>query len=256
MTFGQYIRSLRKTQGITQRALSKAVGFRSLAHLSDIESDKRMPARNTFAKFAKALDISVKDLENRDIRECMEAAKLLFAKKPEMVGAFLQVIAAARKLNSEELVARVLSPAKVPAGSAGVPPASSESGQDVRAPGGADEAPESAEEAAAGSADVPPASSESGQDARAPGGADEAPESAEEAAAGSADVPPASSESGQDARAPGGADEAHESAEEAAAGSAGVPPASSENGQDVRAPVVRKEVRQPVEEVASQPTLF
>jgi len=170
MTFGQYIRSLRKTKGMTQRALSKAVGFRSLAHLSDIESDKRMPARNTFAKFAKALDVSVKDLENRDIRECMEAAKLLFAKKPEMVGAFLQVIAAARKLDSEELVARVLSPAKVAAGSVDVPPTFSESGQDAHGP-----VPENAVPATLpqGSVGIPPASSESGQEARAPGGAED-----------------------------------------------------------------------------------
>lgn len=106
-TFGQYIRSLREQRGLTQRALSQAVGFRSLAHLSDIESGKRNPAQDTFAKFAKALGVSVRDLECRDIRGPIEAAKVLFGRKPEMVGAFLTIIEAAQKMEAEELVARV-----------------------------------------------------------------------------------------------------------------------------------------------------
>lgn len=106
-TFGQYIRSLREQRGLTQRALSQAVGFRSLAHLSDIESGKRNPAQDTFAKFAKALGVAVADLECRDIRGPIEAAKKLFGRKPEMVGAFLVVIEAAQKMEAEELVARV-----------------------------------------------------------------------------------------------------------------------------------------------------
>lgn len=106
-TFGQYIRSLREEKGLTQRALSQAVGFRSLAHLSDIESGKRNPAQETLPKFAKALGVSVKELESRDTRGPIEAAKVLFSRKPEMVGAFLKVIEAARKMDAEELVARV-----------------------------------------------------------------------------------------------------------------------------------------------------
>lgn len=106
-TFGQFIRSLREQRGLTQRALSEAVGFRSLAHLSDIESGKRNPAKETFAKFAKALGTTVNDLECRDIRGPIEAAKVLFGRKPEMVGAFLIIIEAAQKLDAEELVARV-----------------------------------------------------------------------------------------------------------------------------------------------------
>ena len=107
-TFGQYIRSLREGRGLTQRALSQAVGFRSLAHLSDIESGKRNPAKETLSKFAKALGVALPDLESRDMRGPIEAAKALFARKPEMVGAFLKVIEAAKKMDAEELVARVV----------------------------------------------------------------------------------------------------------------------------------------------------
>jgi len=114
-TFGQYIRSLRETKGLTQRALSQAVGFKSLAHLSDIESGKRNPAKETLPKFAKALGITLAELESRDTRGPIEAAKALFARKPEMVGAFLKVIEAAKKMEAGELVARVTRQPAVPA---------------------------------------------------------------------------------------------------------------------------------------------
>lgn len=106
-TFGQYVRSLREERGLTQRALSQAVGFRSLAHLSDIESGKRNPAKETLPKFAKALGVTLAELESRDTRGPIEAAKVLFARRPEMVGAFLKIIEAAKKMDPEELVARV-----------------------------------------------------------------------------------------------------------------------------------------------------
>ena len=114
-TFGQYIRSLREGRGLTQRALSQAVGFRSLAHLSDIESGKRNPAKETLPKFAKALGVTLADIESRDTRGPIEAAKALFARKPELVGAFLKVIEAAKKMDAEELVARVVRKPEVPA---------------------------------------------------------------------------------------------------------------------------------------------
>lgn len=106
-TFGQYVRSLREGRGLTQRALSQAVGFKSLAHLSDIESGKRNPAKETLPKFAKALGVSLSDLESHDTRGPIEAAKALFARKPEMVGAFLKIIEVAKKMDAEELVERV-----------------------------------------------------------------------------------------------------------------------------------------------------
>ncbi|MCX6971513.1 MAG: helix-turn-helix transcriptional regulator [Verrucomicrobia bacterium] len=120
-TFGQYIRSLREGKGLTQRALSQAVGFRSLAHLSDIESGKRNPAKETLPKFAKALGVSLIDIESRDTRGPIEAAKALFARKPEMVGAFLKVIEAAKKMDAEELVSRVTLKQSKPEAPAGVP---------------------------------------------------------------------------------------------------------------------------------------
>ena len=112
-TFGQHIRSLREAKGLTQRALSQAVGFKSLAHLSDIESGKRNPAKETLPKFAKALGVSLGDLESRDTRGPIEAAKALFTRKPEMVGAFLKIIEAAKKMDAGELVARVTRPMAV-----------------------------------------------------------------------------------------------------------------------------------------------
>ena len=124
-TFGQFIRSLRVERGMTQRALSQAVGFRSLAHLSDIESGKRNPSTATFAKFAKALGVTVAALEEHDVRGVIEEAKALFSRKPEMVGAFFKVIEAAKKMEAGELVGRVVGKVSRPAGLVQAKPASS-----------------------------------------------------------------------------------------------------------------------------------
>ncbi len=106
-TFGQYIRALREKAGLTQRALSQAVGFRSLAHLSDIESGKRHPSRETLPKFAEALGVRLEELEIRDVRSPVDAVKALFAARPEMIGAFSKVVELARTMDADELVRRV-----------------------------------------------------------------------------------------------------------------------------------------------------
>lgn len=106
-SFGQYVRELREKAGLTQRALSQVVGFRSLAHLSDIESGKRYPARETLPKFAAALGVSVSELESRDVREPVEALKSLFAVRPEMIRVFLKLAELARGMDPDEMVRRV-----------------------------------------------------------------------------------------------------------------------------------------------------
>jgi len=113
-SFGQYVRSLREKAGMTQRALSQVVGFRSLAHLSDIESGKRYPARETLTKFAGALGVSVAELESRDVRGPVEALKSLFSTRPEMIGAFLRLAELAQGMDAEELIRRVTAKSEAP----------------------------------------------------------------------------------------------------------------------------------------------
>ncbi|MDX2080010.1 MAG: helix-turn-helix transcriptional regulator [Terrimicrobiaceae bacterium] len=139
-TFGQYIRALREQAGLTQRALSAAVGFRSLAHLSDIESGKRHPARETLPKFAEALGVTVNELESRDERGPVEAVKALFAVRPEMVGAFLKVVEAARTMEAQDLVERVCGrPSAAP------PPPTSAPPEPTPPPAAVEEAPVAAD---------------------------------------------------------------------------------------------------------------
>ena len=82
--------------------------------MSDIESGKRNPAKETLPKFAKALGVTLGELESRDTRGPIEAAKALFVRKPEMVGAFLKVIEAAKRMDAGELVERVTRQPAVP----------------------------------------------------------------------------------------------------------------------------------------------
>lgn len=114
-TLGQYIRSLREARGLTQKNLSKAVGFKSLAHLSDIENGKRNPSQETLPKFAEALGVKLEEFVLRDSRGAIATARELFAKRPEMPGAFVKILAAAQTMDADELIARVTAPRKSPA---------------------------------------------------------------------------------------------------------------------------------------------
>lgn len=141
LTFGQYIRSLRESAGLTQRALSQAVGFRSLAHLSDIESGKRHPARDVLPKFAEALGVPVAELESRDERGPIEALKALFAAKPEMVAVFLRIAELARSLDSDELLQRLEKPRAASARPSPAEPVPTEAVAPVESPVEATSAP-------------------------------------------------------------------------------------------------------------------
>lgn len=63
--FGEKLKILRKSSGLTQRKFAKKVGLTQEA-ISQLESGKRMPARDTLNKIAIGLNLSIDELlENK-----------------------------------------------------------------------------------------------------------------------------------------------------------------------------------------------
>lgn len=60
--FGEWLRSKREAQKLSYRALAARVGL-SAPFLHDVEMGRRRLSDTYFEKFAKALDVSVADLE-------------------------------------------------------------------------------------------------------------------------------------------------------------------------------------------------
>ncbi len=106
-TLGEYIKKRRDELGLTQRRVAELVGFKSLAHLSDIEGGKRNPGEDVMPKLAAALNVSLADLEAHDVRASLQATKDLLEERPELVAAFRRIVSAARNMTPDELVERV-----------------------------------------------------------------------------------------------------------------------------------------------------
>ena len=111
-TLGDYIRKRRDVLGLTQRQVAVMVGFKSIAHLSDIEGGKRNPGEDVMEKLAEALGVTAEDLKEHDVRASVQATKELLADRPEMVAAFRRIAEKARdrSITPAELLRRLDQP--------------------------------------------------------------------------------------------------------------------------------------------------
>lgn len=65
MKIGERIRNFRQKKKFTLRELSQATGL-SISFLSDIENGRRLPSLENLSKIAKALDVSISYLIEKD----------------------------------------------------------------------------------------------------------------------------------------------------------------------------------------------
>jgi transcriptional regulator with XRE-family HTH domain len=70
-TLGEAIREVRLAKGLTLRQLAKKLGV-SAPFLSDVEHDRRRPARDRFPKLAKILGVDLEYLTQSDPRTLEE----------------------------------------------------------------------------------------------------------------------------------------------------------------------------------------
>ena len=113
-SLGDFIRQRRVALGLTQRQVAAELGFKSIAHLSDIEGGNRNPAPEVLPRLAEILQVSLEELQNHDARLPVQEIKDLLEKRPDLVAAFRRVAKTAVSLDSAELVRRVEGAPKPP----------------------------------------------------------------------------------------------------------------------------------------------
>ena len=106
-SLGSFIRQRREELKLTQRTVALHVGFKSIAHFSDIEAGNRNPGADVLVKLAEILQVSVETLQDHDVRAPIQATKELLESRPEMVAAFRRVVNKAQTLSPEELLRRI-----------------------------------------------------------------------------------------------------------------------------------------------------
>ncbi len=109
-SFGDFIRARRRELGLTQREVAGALGFRSVAFLSDIETGNRKPSRHWMPELARVLETDLATLEGRDIRTPLGQARDWLEAHPEEAAPFRTVVDHARRLGAGEVVRRIEHP--------------------------------------------------------------------------------------------------------------------------------------------------
>lgn len=90
-TLGERLRELRDGKDLSLRELARKLG-RSPAHLSDIELGRRYPSPEVLAELARALEVSVGDLQQYDARPPLDELKRRSEREPALGFALRRMI--------------------------------------------------------------------------------------------------------------------------------------------------------------------
>lgn len=88
MNFGQKLRQLRISKGLTQQQLAERLGYKTNSYISDVESGHFVPSKEKLKKIAKALGVPFKELEGLLLESKLEAMGI---KEPELIELFKDI---------------------------------------------------------------------------------------------------------------------------------------------------------------------
>ncbi len=106
-SFGEFIRNQRRKCGFTQRQVAEALGFKSIAFLSDIEAGNRKPSRELLPVLARVLQTDIETLRSHDIRSPLAEVRTLLEAHPEYAVAFRRVVKHSKELGADEVLRRI-----------------------------------------------------------------------------------------------------------------------------------------------------
>jgi transcriptional regulator with XRE-family HTH domain len=98
---GKFIRTTRDEKDLSLRELARRAQI-SAAFLSDIELGRRYPSEDVLSKLAKALNVSLADLQSEDSRPPLDEMKRITELNPLYGVAFRKIID--EKISAEDLI--------------------------------------------------------------------------------------------------------------------------------------------------------
>jgi transcriptional regulator with XRE-family HTH domain len=88
MKFGERIKKLREERGLSQLELARRMGFKSNSYIFDVENGDFIPSERKLKKFAKALGVPFKTLEDALLESKIEE---LGIRETELINLFKEI---------------------------------------------------------------------------------------------------------------------------------------------------------------------
>ena len=106
-TLGEFIKERRQFRELSQRKLAEMIGLKAASHLCDVENGYRQLGEEHLPLLAKALDVTMEELQNHDPRAPLTQAQKLIERDPAYITSLNRMVRMAGELSPQEIERRL-----------------------------------------------------------------------------------------------------------------------------------------------------
>lgn len=106
-TLGDFIKERRQFRELSQRKLAEMIGLKAASHLCDVENGYRQLGEEHLPLLAKALDVTMEELQNHDPRAPLTQAQKLIERDPAYITSLNRMVRMAGELSPQEMERRL-----------------------------------------------------------------------------------------------------------------------------------------------------
>jgi len=106
-TLGEFIKERRQFLELSQRMLAQKIGLKAASHLCDVENGYRQLGEDHLPALAKALEVTMEELQNHDPRAPLAEAQKLIERDPAFIPSLNRMVRMAGELSPTELERRL-----------------------------------------------------------------------------------------------------------------------------------------------------
>ena len=106
-TLGEFIKERRQFRELSQRKLAEMIGLKAASHLCDVENGYRQLGEEHLPLLAKALEVTMEELQNHDPRAPLTQAQKLIERDPAYITSLNRMVRMAGELSPQEIERRL-----------------------------------------------------------------------------------------------------------------------------------------------------
>jgi transcriptional regulator with XRE-family HTH domain len=106
-TLGEFIKERRQFLELSQRTLARMIGLKAASHLCDVENGYRQLGEEHLPALAKALEVTMEELQNHDPRAPLAEANKLIERDPAFIPTLNRMVRMIGELSPHEIERRL-----------------------------------------------------------------------------------------------------------------------------------------------------